>query len=80
VLNAAAAVLYGGIRGPRLGGHGGGGVGHLGSFLVHAAIWHIVGQAVALVFRRFPAIATLGRSTPPATLQSPCQLVPIEGS
>jgi len=37
MLNAATAVLYSGIRGPRLGGRGGGGLGHLGSFLVHAA-------------------------------------------
>ena len=59
MLNAATAVLYSGIRGPRLGGRGGGGLGHLGSFLVHAAIWHIVGQAVGTVFRRFPALGAL---------------------
>ncbi len=62
MLNAATAVLYSGIRGPRLGGRGGGGLGHLGSFLVHAAIWHIVGQAVGTVFRRFPALAPWQRS------------------
>jgi len=59
MLNAATAALYSGIRGPRLGGRGGGGLGHLGSFLVYAAIWHIVGQAVATVFRRFPALGAL---------------------
>ncbi len=59
MLDAATAALYSGIRGPRLGGRGGGGLGHLGSFLVHAAIWHIVGQAVGTVFRRFPALGAL---------------------
>ncbi len=43
----------------RTGGHGVGGLGRFGSFIVHAAIWHIVGQAVGTIFRRFPALGTL---------------------
>lgn len=38
---------------------GGAGLGRLGSFIVRAAIWHIVGQAVFTIFRRFPAVGTI---------------------
>jgi len=36
-----------------------GGLGWLGSFIVHAAIWHIVGQGVSTLFRRFPALGAV---------------------
>lgn len=35
------------------------GLGQLGSFILHAAIWHVVGQAVGVIFRRYPALGTV---------------------
>ena len=48
----------GGSGGGFGGGRGGGGLGHAGSFVVHAAIWRVAGQPIATIFRRFPALAT----------------------
>ncbi len=58
-MDLATGLVQAGFRVPHGGGHGVGGLGRFGSFIVHAAIWHIVGQAVGTIFRRFPALGTL---------------------
>ncbi len=57
-------IPHGGYSGGGLGGgfggrRGGGGLGHAGSFIVHAAIWRVAGQAIATIFRRVPALGTV---------------------
>jgi len=61
---ASLRIPHGGYSGGGLGGgfggrRGGGGLGHVSSFIVHAAIWHVAGQAIGTIFRRFPALGTV---------------------
>lgn len=35
------------------------GLGRLGTFILHAAIWHIVGQGIRTIFVRYPTLGSI---------------------